>query len=445
MKTSRYLCLRERGPTVVLFHELHPVPIYIKKSDWDEFQGDMTRYFDWIDDLMKEGLLIETDLVDDQAYVDAKKMAQESLSVPRILYLILAQGCNFSCGYCPIPRLSEAERSKCLSKEDACAGLDLWEKHVKESNADENYIIFYGGEPLLNKETFCFCLEEIARRKSNGSLPVGTAMMLATNGTLLDENLMSLCRTHDVLVALGVDGPKSRNDKLRVYATNGNGTYDDILAKLKMLQVHGVRTAVSTSLTPHVLGSLQELDKLLQEVGVTKYGINFLKGKGLIDMVSEENRMSFVNASVEEIINRYRSTGDASYEYQVEKKIRAFKERAFFPIDCTCYGNQLVIRADGGVSNCPFYDAKLGHVALLPESFRISQTKVVEEWRKRSPLEDPSFKDEDGKALAGNGCAWSSIDAYGNPWHTDEAAKQFSLTMFEIALWLEAPNEEKNT
>lgn len=445
MKPSRYLRVRERNSTIAIFHELHPEPVYIQKTDWDEFQKDMAHPFSWVDDLIKKGLLVESDLVDDQAYEDAKKMVQESLSVPRILYLILAQGCNFSCGYCPIPRLSEAERAKRLSKEDACAGLDLWEKHLKESDADENYIIFYGGEPLLNREVFCFCLEEIARRKSSGRLPAGTSMMLATNGTLLDEYLITLCKKHDVLVALGVDGPKVRNDTLRVYAANGSGTYDDILTKLRMLQAHGVRTAVSASLTPHVLGSLQELDKLLREVGVTKYGVNFLKGKGLVDMVSESDRKDFIEASVDEVINRYRATGDASYEYQVEKKIRAFKERIFFPIDCTCYGNQLVIRADGEVSNCPFYNAKLGHITLLPDNFRISKTKVVEEWRKRSPLEDPSFENEEGKALAGNGCAWSSLDAHGNPWHPDEAAKQFSRAMFEIAIWLEAPDEEKNT
>jgi sulfatase maturation enzyme AslB (radical SAM superfamily) len=442
MKQSRYLRIRRRGGLVAVFHELHPEPVYVDANEWDRFQaGTPSNAFAWEDSLIRESLLIRHDDEDDAALATAKRGLEASLSVPRVLYLILAQGCNFSCGYCPIPRLSEKERAARLSEEDAFAGIRLWAKHLADAEADENYIIFYGGEPLLNNEVFHACLEEIKRLKADGGLPPGTALMLATNGSLLDEQVIQACREHDVLVALGIDGPKRSNDRLRVYA-EGGGTHDGTLAMLKLLQDRGIRTAVSASLTPYMLGTLRELEELLRSVGVAKYEVNFLKGKALLDLVPEPERPAFVEACVEEVISRYRSTGDPSYEYQVEKKLAAFLNGAFFPIDCTCYGNQLVIRADGGVSNCPFFDAKLGHVRELPSSFRIAETSIVQSWRKRSPLEHLEFAQEAGKALAGPGCAWSSIDAYGNPEQVDEAAKRFSLAMFEIVLWLRAPVEK---
>ncbi len=443
MRLSRYLRTRERkkGLTAV-FHVLHPDPYFVRTSAWEEFLHDPSRPFTGRQDLVRRGLLIEDPAEDDLAFAHAQALVSAKLSIPRILYLILAQGCNFACGYCPIPRLPEMERAGRLSCEDAEAGLDLWVQHLADANGPENYIIFYGGEPLLNKRVFFFCLEEIAKRKADGRLPVSTQLMLATNGSLMDEAVIEACLAHNVLVALGIDGPREQNNRLRVYA-DGQGTYDQIVKTLRELHERGVRTAVSASLTPYTLETLPTLTELLMELGVYKFGINFLKGRAVMELMPEQcARDTYLTREVEAVIGRYRATGDTSYEYQVERKWQAMVNRDFFPIDCTCYGNQLVIRADGGVSNCPFYDAKLGQVRSLPPTFRIADTSIVQGWRARSPLVHPAFEWEDGKALAGHGCAWSAIDAHGDAQHPDEAASQFSLALFELLIWHNAPREE---
>lgn len=445
MRLSRYLRTRARDGWTAVFHELSPDPVFVPTREWEEFFREPSRSFTWQKDLECRGLLIQDSLEDDEALARAQAQLTAKLSVPRILYLILAQGCNFACDYCPIPRLSDEERAGRLSCEDARAGLDLWVDHLADAGGPENYIIFYGGEPLLNKETFFFCLEEIASRKADGRLPSSTQLMLATNGSLIDEKVIQACLKHDVLVALGVDGPRRENNRLRVYA-DGRGTYDDIVAKLRELHQCGVRTAVSASLTPFTLEALPSLTELLKELGVHKFGLNFLKGQAVLELIPEAGaRNAFLAQEVEAVVGRYRATRDVTYEYQVERKWRAFKDHDFFPVDCTCYGNQLVVRADGGVSNCPFHDAKLGKVQLLPSTFRIAETSVVHEWRARSPLVHPAFLREDGKALAGHGCAWSAIDAHGDVLHPDDAARQFSLAMFELLLWHNAPPQKEDS
>src|SRR5690606_5286528 len=92
------------------------------------------------------------------------------------------------------------------------------------------------------------------------------------------------------------------------------------------------------------------------------------------------------------------------YEYQLEKKLTALRNGLPFSVDCTCYGNQLVVQADGQVTNCPFLRFDQGHVRELPDSFRIGRTETVEAWRGRLPLFNNSIP-ADG-VLDGGGCAW---------------------------------------
>jgi sulfatase maturation enzyme AslB (radical SAM superfamily) len=426
---------------VALFHELHPVPLYIRADHWTDVVSEPLASVYAIE-LLERRLLVRGAEDDAAELLQVKQGVMDKLSVPLVLYLILAQGCNFACGYCPIPRLPEAEQAARLSVEDACAGLGLWAEHLAATPEQDHYIIFYGGEPLLNKASFYASLEEIRRLQEAGRLSATrTHLMLATNGTLIDDDVITACLERDVLVALGIDGPKRANDRLRVYA-DGRGTFDDILAMLQKLQSRGVRTAVSASLTPHSLHTLRELSELLRAAGVSKFGLNFLKGKAVLELLPESDRANFMRASVAAVLRRHEECADGGYEYQVEKKMKAFAERDFFPLDCTCYGNQLVIRANGEVSNCPFFNARFGQVRELPATFRVWDTDTVRSWRARSPLEHKAFQGDDSKALSGTGCAWSAIDRGEGVMSLDEVAAQFSRQMFEYLIWLNWKGDE---
>ncbi|MBP9762559.1 radical SAM protein [Patescibacteria group bacterium] len=441
MEWSRYTCTRVREGWVAVFHELHPVPLYIRADHWIEVVSEplVSAY---AIELLERKLLVRGAEDDDAELARVKRQLMDKLSVPLVLYLILAQGCNFACGYCPIPRLPEAEQAARLSVEDACAGLSLWAEHLTATPEQDHYIIFYGGEPLLNKATFYASLEEIRRLQEAGRLSATrTHLMLATNGTLIDDEVIAICLERDVLVALGIDGPKRVNDRLRIYA-DGRGTFDDILGMLQKLQARGVRTAVSASLTPYSLHALRELSELLQSVGVSKFGLNFLKGRAVLELLSESDRANFTQASVAAVLRRHEECADGGYEYQVEKKMKAFAEQDFFPLDCTCYGNQLVIRADGQVSNCPFFNARFGQVRDLPLTFRVWQTDTVKLWRGRSSLEHAVFRGDDTKALSGTGCAWSAIDCGENVLSPDEVTTRFSQAMFERLIWLNWKGDE---
>lgn len=112
----------------------------------------------------------------------------------------------------------------------------------------------------------------------------------------------------------------------------------------------------------------------------------------------------------------------------------AFRSQDFFPVDCTCYGNQLVVRPNGLLSNCPFSGGDLGHVQSVNADFRIAKTEVVQQWRCRLPLLHSAFDDLDAMALCGPGCAWGAMDS-GNLMAVDQELTAFSQEIFDDLIW----------
>ena len=232
------------------------------------------------------------------------------------------------------------------------------------------------------------------------------------------------------MVAVGLDGPKVANDALRV-DSGGCGTFDRIIATINLLVQNGIRTFASVSITPFNIDQVAEYSTFFKELGVEKFGFNFLKGRLLLELVGKDGLDGYYRKASRAIIEQARRQNKAGFEYQMEKKQIAFDQKDFFPVDCTCCGNQLVIQPDGQVSNCPFYKARLGHVSKMDASFRIWNQSIVKEWRTRLPLFHPG----DAKALSGGGCAWSSSELKGNPLAADDSSKIFTEEVLNELIW----------
>jgi radical SAM protein with 4Fe4S-binding SPASM domain len=433
---SRYLRIRERGVFVVVFHDLHPDPLYYTKQIWDQFlSGQFGDDHSLVSDLKSKGLVVENDSEDEAEFSATAAALERKLNQPSILYLMTAQGCNFSCGYCPVPGMARRYGDSRLSVEDAFAGIDLWLEHLKESDPDAPYfVIFYGGEPLLNKEAIIASLARLKKLKDEGQLPTKTTFMIATNGLLFDEAMVAICKQYDVVVAVGLDGSKKQNDTLKV-DVDGLGTYDHVVAAIRLLVKAGVKTCASATITPYNVDAIDRYSDLFGELGVEKFGFNFLKGHALLELVGQDKLEAFHRMAARGIIANHRRRTTGSFEYQMEKKTEVFARHDYFPVDCTCYGNQLVIQPDGQLSNCPFFKADLGLVRQVSRDFRIFKQTIVAEWRKRLPLYCEDFKSNDAKALCGAGCAWGSSQLKGNPLAVDDSSRIFSEEVFNDLIW----------
>lgn len=259
---SQYLRCRQKDSDVALFHELHPEPVYCAKAEWESFSKDVTASAGCAlyGALVDRKLLISSpaDDAEDLRVVTERLVAR--LNQPRILYLMLAQGCNFACRYCPIPALAQRYGETLLSTEDAFAGIDLWLAHLRDAgdSAHDCYIIFYGGEPLLNKEIMVAMLRYLAQVRSSGHLSGRDLhFLLCTNGSLFDREMIQCCKEHDVKVVVGIDGPASLHDRFRV-DREGHGTYEAVARTIQLLATEGIRVYASVSITPSNVDCLAE-------------------------------------------------------------------------------------------------------------------------------------------------------------------------------------------
>lgn len=430
---SRYLRVKKRNGIVAVFHELHPEPMYCSSEQWKSLIGGINGGTETlIGDLKKRKLVIESTKEDD---VEFERIASElecRLNQPTILYLMTAGGCNLGCGYCPIPETPKKQGESLLSKENAIAGIDLWQEHLKEVyNSDLQYfVIFYGGEPLLNKETIKTSLAYLKMKTQRCDIPSGINLMITTNGILADDELIAMCKDYGIMVAIGLDGPKETNDMLRT-DTDGRGTFERTIESIKQFVRNGIRTFASVTITPFNIDRLPEFSSFFRGLGIEKFGFNFLKGHGLMKLVEKDGLKNYYKKASRGIIENAKNQGDTYFEYQMEKKQKAFDSGVFYPADCTCYGNQIVIQPDGQVSNCPFYKANLGHVSSIAGNFRIWNQEIVKEWRKRLPI----YHTGAAKALSGGGCAWSSIEIKDDLFAVDESSKIFSEEVLNELIW----------
>lgn len=430
---SQYLRTRKKDDVVAIFHELHPDPIYCSTDQWIKITKGVTKGMELLINGLKKRKLIIKDLEDDQ--YEFKKVVtnfEHKLNQPTILYLMTSQECNLKCKYCPVPETSEKHKDLSLSIEDAIAGIDLWQEHLSDVyDPDLQYfVIFYGGEPLLNKEVIRSSLDYLKMKKESNALPSNINFMIATNGILIDEEIISMCKKYEVMVTVGLDGPKDINDVFRI-DDNGNGTFNRIITSIKLLVRNKIKTSVSVSITPSNIHKISQYSSFFSKLGIEKFGFNFLKGRLLIDLVGKDKLKDYYRLASRGIIENARNQELDNFEYQMEKKQTAFNNKDFYPVDCTCYGNQLVVQSNGQLSNCPFYEARLGYIGSVNKDFRIWDQPIVKDWRKKLPI----YHSGEAKALDGGGCMWGSSELNNGLFTIDYLNQIFSEEVLDELIW----------
>ncbi len=144
--------------------------------------------------------------------------------------LQLTQNCNFRCSYCAYSHNNGTQRthsSKKMSLELAKKAVDFLLNHSQDSQ--EANVGFYGGEPLLEFDLIKDVIEYSEQVFTGKRL----TFTITTNGTLLTDEIVEYFIAHNVDMMISLDGPKEINDKSRVFAANGKGTFDTVFSKIQ--------------------------------------------------------------------------------------------------------------------------------------------------------------------------------------------------------------------
>jgi len=129
-------------------------------------------------------------------------------------YIYITKECNLNCSYCSnMPRRKNKSNTKSLRE---IADFILGD--IKKEGHQNNNVVFYGGEPLLNQK---FIKDFIKKTKGND-----LTYLSFTNGTMLDRIDSYLLNELNAL-CVSIDGEHRIHDKFR-----GRGTYEKIIENM---------------------------------------------------------------------------------------------------------------------------------------------------------------------------------------------------------------------
>ncbi len=176
--------------------------------------------------------------------------------------------CDHSCHYCQVSRQTEDRTAFDMSRAHADRALEL----TFRSPAQALKIEFQGGEPLLNFDLVRYVVERA--RDLNVAHKRHLQFVIASNLSRLSDEVLSFCRTHDVLLSTSLDGPEDLHNVQRPLR-DGNAYQTTISAIAKARAVLGPN-AVSALMTT-TRASLVRVEEIIDEYARQGFHSVFLR------------------------------------------------------------------------------------------------------------------------------------------------------------------------
>lgn len=159
--------------------------------------------------------------------------------------LKLVGPCNLACDYCYVytgADLSWRERPVTMSRAVLEATAGRIADHAREHALRGVSIVLHGGEPLMAGAELLAEAAVIMRESVPSSVTVSISVQ--TNGVLLDNRILDVCRDHRLRIGISLDGDQVHHDAHRRYQ-DGRGSYEPTVAGLRRLLAPAYRDLFS--------------------------------------------------------------------------------------------------------------------------------------------------------------------------------------------------------
>lgn len=399
-------------------------------------EKDLDSFKKLIDTMVNYKIIIVDKTYDDKVIATIKNSLPEPYI--SVCYFIMTEFCNLACSYCFIENGMDANNHsrKIMSKETVKKGLDYYCKQISlkpELFNQEKSIIIYGGEPLTNFDNVCYLLDLIVEYKNIGKLPYGLKIALLTNGTLMTDEIAEKLSEYDVSISISLDGADEEANSCRKYQ-DGDMAYANIRKGIDIAMKHGLDCGLSVTLTDKSLDSVDKMEKIIDETGVSSLGFNMIMTDEHYQVSSEYNNKS--SQFVIDAFKVFRKKG--IYEDRMMRKLKAFHKAKLYLFDCAATGgNQMVIAPDGQVGCCHGY---LYNREYFPSTVdNIDFNPVTNDdylaWARRTPVNMPECHDCVALGICGGGCALTAKKSTGDLMGLDERFCVHAKMTLEWMIW----------
>lgn len=203
------------------------------------------------------------------------------------LLLKIAARCNIKCTYCYwFKDKSVYELPKVLTLDAENALMIKLADHINQYNLKKFHILFHGGEPLvIGKYRFVSLIDKLQDIENRTGCNID--LSITTNGTLIDNEWISIFRYFDIKPTISIDGTKEIHDTRRIDFF-GKGTYDKVITSIKLLQMNhiepGILAVCDPTSDPKII-----CDHFINELGLKHFDIL------VPDATYEDNPISIAN------------------------------------------------------------------------------------------------------------------------------------------------------
>ena len=177
-----------------------------------------------------------------QQYINVRKEKNEQFCEKQLrksqssnpyttLWLNVSNDCNLRCIYGYGDGGCFNKKRDLIKIEKVDEILKFWLKKI-DLNKGKLKVVFFGGEPLLNKEAIKRVVHYL---KTEITKDIITDFEITTNGTILDDELLEIFATNHFHVTLSIDGGKEIQDIQRPF-TNGKGSYLKVTQNIQKMR-----------------------------------------------------------------------------------------------------------------------------------------------------------------------------------------------------------------
>lgn len=176
--------------------------------------------------------------------------------------ITVTNSCNLKCKYC---YQGKHERDTLISSATICQILEFIKNKLMEYEDSSLHVVFIGGEPLLAYKKIVQIVEIIDQELSD----VETKYYVTTNGTIINDEIITLLSQKRMEVSISIDGNQNIHDRNRV-DINDHGTYGKVISTIKTLHRHNINVIARMTITTEGAYTLYEDVIALYELGINK-------------------------------------------------------------------------------------------------------------------------------------------------------------------------------
>lgn len=301
----------------------------------------------------------------------------------------ITRQCNLLCEHC-ITSSGTTETSG-LKTDELLEAIEVF----ANNKVDKVYIT--GGEPLLRKDIF----EIIAKLKEKKIF-----VQLATNGTIITDEIADYLKKMDVRVQISVDDIRpDYHNRFR----NSEDAFTRTILGIRRLVERGVEVYISTMVTNE---NYMYIDKMA--IFMTWLGVRALTFSNVYNMGRAENKTFGLSDNIsEEVTDKLETIKKLCYPYLLISYPRFVKKNANLPLNgCIGGKNILYITAEGDIYPCSYAEKMderflLGNIKdknlnlfSLPENHFLSHI-----YKKLNSEETKICSDCEHNSMCGRGCS----------------------------------------